>query len=157
MFALEINPQKDGADGERENPGRSRRKTIKRRGLFLFFFYLVIMGFGNIWTPRERCVSPAQRLLSFGSIQRDTGDWFSPLFFFLFSFLFAFSTRCRSLPPLCSLPPTTLLFHSVLSTFPLFVWTLASVYRACLCVCVYGKETIMCKSPDLFSLTRFFL
>ena len=47
MFALEINPQKDGADGERENPGRSRRKTIKRRGLFLFF-YLVIMGFGNI-------------------------------------------------------------------------------------------------------------
>ena len=156
MFALEINPQKDGADGERENPGRSRRKTIKRRGLFLFFLSRH-HGFRQHLNPKRTMrQSRATVVVLWFYSARHWGLILSSLFF-LFSFLFAFSTRCRSLPPLCSLPPTTLLFHSVLSTFPLFVWTLASVYRACLCVCVYGKETIMCKSPDLFSLTRFFL
>ena len=155
MFALEINPQKDGADGERENPGRSRRKTIKRRGLFLFF-YLVIMGFGNIWTPRERCVSPAQRLLSFGSIQRDTGDWFSPLFFFFF-------LSCLPSPPdaVVSLPCVVchlLLFCFILSlvlSLYLCERSLVSIVRVCVCVCM--ERRLSCVNLPTCSLSLVFL
>ena len=155
MFALEINPQKDGADGERENPGRSRRKTIKRRGLFLFFLSRH-HGFRQHLNPKRTMrQSRATVVVLWFYSARHWGLILSSLFFFFF-------LSCLPSPPdaVVSLPCVVchlLLFCFILSlvlSLYLCERSLVSIVRVCVCVCM--ERRLSCVNLPTCSLSLVF-